>query len=211
MEQSHSWEANQETLQLVKRFPAFMEPESPSPYPQVPTTSPYHWANSIQSPRPPPTSWRFILILSSYLRLGLPNGLFPSGFPTNTLCTHLSSPISATCPAHLIRLYFTTRIILGKEYRSFSSSLCSFRHSPVTSSLLGPNTLLNTVFSNTLSMRSFLNATAWYSSPVAPSLPCCFQYISSYCWMNVFLFIPKFFVYIVFVILSQSVLHASDW
>ena len=49
------------------------------------------WANSIQSPRPPPTSWRSILILSSHLRLGLPNGLFPSGFPTNTLCTPLSS------------------------------------------------------------------------------------------------------------------------
>ena len=42
-------------------------------------------------------------------------------------------PIRATCPAHLIRLDFTTRTILGKEYRSFSSSLCSFLHSPVTS------------------------------------------------------------------------------
>src|SRR5215471_1036090 len=70
-----------------------------------------------------------ILILSSHLRLGLPNDLFPSGFPTNTLCTPLSSPIRATCPAHLIRLDFTTRKILGKEYRSFSSSLCSFPHS----------------------------------------------------------------------------------
>ena len=36
------------------------------------------WANSIQSSQPPPTSWRSILILSSHLRLGLPNGLFPS-------------------------------------------------------------------------------------------------------------------------------------
>jgi hypothetical protein len=41
MEQSPSWEANQWTLQLVKKFPAFMEPERPSPYPQVPATCPY--------------------------------------------------------------------------------------------------------------------------------------------------------------------------
>ena len=38
------------------------------------------WAKSIQSPQLPPTSWRSILILSSHLRLGLPNGLFPSGY-----------------------------------------------------------------------------------------------------------------------------------
>ena len=37
--------------------------------------------------------------ISSHLRLGLPNGVFPSGFPTRTLCTPL--PIRATCPAHL--------------------------------------------------------------------------------------------------------------
>jgi hypothetical protein len=48
MEQSPSWEANQWTLQLVKIFPAFMEPESPSPYPQVPATCPY--------PEPTPSS-----------------------------------------------------------------------------------------------------------------------------------------------------------
>jgi hypothetical protein len=41
MEQSPSWEAKQWTLQLVKKFPAFMEPESPSPYPQVSATCPY--------------------------------------------------------------------------------------------------------------------------------------------------------------------------
>ena len=36
------------------------------------------WANSIQSPQPLPTSWRSIVILSSHLRLGLPNGLLTS-------------------------------------------------------------------------------------------------------------------------------------
>ena len=47
------------------------------------------WANSIRSPQPPPTSWRSILILSSHLRLGLPNGLFPLRFPHQNL-VHIS-------------------------------------------------------------------------------------------------------------------------
>ena len=34
--------------------------------------------------------------LSTHLRLGLPSGLFPSGFPTKTLYASLSSPIRAT-------------------------------------------------------------------------------------------------------------------
>jgi hypothetical protein len=45
-----------------------------------------------------------------------------------------------------------TPMISGEEYRASGSCLCSFYHSPVTSSLLGPNTLLNTLFSKTLSL-----------------------------------------------------------
>ena len=75
------------------------------------------WTSSVQSIPPHPTSWRSILILFSYLRLGLPSGLFPSGFPTKTLHTSLLSPIRATCPAHLILLDFITRTILGEKYR----------------------------------------------------------------------------------------------
>ena len=41
--------------------------------------------------------------------------------------------------------------------RRLSSSLCNFLHSPVTPSLLGLNILLNTLFSNTLSICSSLN------------------------------------------------------
>ena len=89
-------------LQLVKKFPAFHG----TPRFITALTSVRHlslsWASPFQSIYPHPSSWRSILILSTHLRLGLSNGLFPSGFPTKTLYTTLSSPIHATCPAHIL-------------------------------------------------------------------------------------------------------------
>ena len=105
-------------LQLVKKFPALHGTRR-----FITTlTSVRHlslsWASPIQSIYPHPTYWRSILILSTHLRLGLPSGLFPFGFPTKTLYIPICSPIRATCPAHLILLDFITRTILGEEYRS---------------------------------------------------------------------------------------------
>ena len=80
-------------LQLVKKFPAFYGTRR---FITAFTNSRHlslTWASPIQSPYPQPTSWRSILILSTHLRLGLPSGLFPSGFPTRTLYAPLSSKI----------------------------------------------------------------------------------------------------------------------
>jgi len=62
-----------------------METEGSLPQSQVPATCPYPEPAQSSPYAQNPPSWRFIL--SSLLRLGLPNGLFPSGFPTDTLYT----------------------------------------------------------------------------------------------------------------------------
>jgi hypothetical protein len=49
------------------------------------------------------------------------------------------------------------QITFCKDCKSWSSSLCSFLQSPVTSSHLCPNTFLSTLCSNTLSLCSCFN------------------------------------------------------
>jgi hypothetical protein len=92
------------------------------------------------------------LTLSTHLHLRLPSGLFSSGSSTNNIYELLFSPMRATCPIHLILLGLIILIILGKEYKSWNFSLCSFPHLSVTSSLFWANILLILLFSKALSL-----------------------------------------------------------
>jgi hypothetical protein len=58
------------------------------------------------------------LIVSSYLRLGKPSGLFPSGFPTKILYAFLFWPICATCPTHIILLDLIILFIIWRRMQS---------------------------------------------------------------------------------------------
>ena len=78
--------------QLVKKFPAFHGTRRFI----IELTSvrqlSLSWASPIQSIYTHTTSWRSVLILSTRLRLGLPSGLFLSGFPSKTLSTPSPHP-----------------------------------------------------------------------------------------------------------------------
>ena len=138
-------------LQLVKKFPAF---HATRRFITALTSVRHLFILGQPNPVHIPTS-HLLEIHPNIIHPSTPRSpqwFLPSGFPTKTLYTPLSSPIRATCPTHLIFLDFITRTILGEEYKSFISSLCSLLHSPVTLSLLGPNILLNTL--SFLSSRS---------------------------------------------------------
>ena len=83
-----------------------MEPDGSSPSP-VPILSHLH---PVSTPSHFPKFHINIILLSTSVS---PQWFFPSCFSTRSLCTPLSSHISATCPALLILLDFTTRRILG--------------------------------------------------------------------------------------------------
>ena len=163
MEQSHSWEANwfaasQEIPRITRNPKVHYRTHKPPPPLSI-----------LGQPNP-------VHIPTSHLLEIHPNIILPSTprspqWASSLRFTHqdpmhpLSSPIRATCPAHLILFDYITRTKLGEVYKSFSSSLCNLLHSPVISSLLGPNILLITIFSNALSFLSSLNVSDQVSHP----------------------------------------------
>ena len=118
MEQNPSWEANQfsasqEIPRIVwKPKVQYRIHKCPPTVPILSHLDPVH----IRTPQ-------FLSATS-----GSPKRTLSLRFPhQNPVC---ASPFSmrSTCPAYLILLDFITRTILGEQYRSLSSSLCSFLH-----------------------------------------------------------------------------------
>ena len=123
MVQSPSWEANwfaaSQGIPRISRNPKvhYRTHKRPPPVSILGQPNPVHiptsylleiHPNIIHPSTPRPPQWSLSL-------------RFPHQDPIHTL----SSPIRAACPAHLILLDFITGTILGEQYRSFSSSLCS--------------------------------------------------------------------------------------
>jgi hypothetical protein len=142
MDQNASWEAN--------RFAASQEIPRILLKPKIQST-PAHL-----------TFWRYVLI-SFHLRLGLPSGLFPSEFPTKTLYTPLSSPSTLHArPSHFSRFYHPHNI--GSGVQIMKLLIMKFSALPCYLVLLGPNIVLNTLFSNTLSLcPSLMSATKFHT------------------------------------------------
>ena len=140
-------------FQLVKNFPHFRKSEDSLWHPQLPTSNPH----------PEPARTRpgpFILypenpfFINFPLCLGPQLGSFPQVSPHKPYIQLSFLLYALHDTPYLILLVFFTQTILCEEYRSLSSSLCSFLRYLVISFHLDPNILLNNL-SNTLSRRSY--------------------------------------------------------
>jgi hypothetical protein len=90
-----------------------MEPEGSLPCSKETSTNPQPEPEESSQYHPILPKVNFNII--PHLCLGLPSGLFPSGFPNKTAYAFTFSLMSITYPAHLILLDLSILIILGEE------------------------------------------------------------------------------------------------
>jgi hypothetical protein len=95
-----------------------MEPEGSLLYSQEPATGPF-----LSQINPVHTFQPYFPKTHSNLRLGLPSGLFSSGFPTRILYAVSVSPMRATCPTPLPR--FDNPNSIWWSVKLWCFSLCS--------------------------------------------------------------------------------------
>ena len=119
MEQNPSWEANRfSASQEIPRIlwnpkVHYRIHKCPPLVPILSQIDPFHI--------PHPISWRFILILSSHLHLGLPSGLHPSGFPHQYPVhdTPLRIMHYKPRPSHSSRFFHANNIVWAVQMRNF--------------------------------------------------------------------------------------------
>jgi hypothetical protein len=140
----NSFEATQEFYKISWNLKVrYRVNKSPLPVPILSQISPLLIAPSCLP--------RYILILSNaYMLISLEASVVLSFLPVSYMHSYSHHSCYIPCQFH------TTWLIIGEEYKLLSSSLSSFLQPLVTSSVLGPNILLSTLFSNTLSLSNWV-------------------------------------------------------
>jgi len=143
------------------------------------------WYRSIQSTPPHPTSWRSILILSSHLCLGIPNGLFSSGFPTKTPYASLLCPNTCYTPSpshpsgfdhpkntgwavQIIRLLFMQFSPLPQLFRPSKAQILPFSQTP--SAYVPPSMWVTSFTPIQTTVLSILNLYIFEQQSVRPQI-----------------------------------------
>jgi hypothetical protein len=159
MEQNRSWEANSHS-DSSRNSPPFMEPKGIFLCSREPAAGPCPELDAYGPCFPP-------YFPKSHCNITLPFTLWVicslHVFWPPILYAFLVYPVCATCPAHLILLNSITLTVFG--VKCASSSLYSLIQLPATYSLLGPNIVLNTLFSNSLTLCSSLSVRDQFSCP----------------------------------------------